>query len=340
MNQYSRVKYLPWNNLGGFQYNEYTLTSLARRFEEIDGAAFLFWGTDKTWWRGQAHDSPRDNVVFEAGLAIGTLGLERTAIVTDAATKLPSDLLGINLIMHTLSGDQDMDASILHDMLERFFGRLSASRQLLRSLWSARHYRIFFHCFDNAEPGEFEEIVNLNAVRAIGLLTEYFARDGITSTLHSSRSQDLMVDDNLIVLGSIASNRLTARLLAEVRRPLPFECVFDEKTRAERRVVSAVTKKEYYSRFDGNNLRLEYAILTKLPNPYRKHTEVIVASGNYGFGTLAAVKCAVSDDILAGESYNYDRPFQAIIEVPVLGFFTLGEPRIMEFADLSGSFLI
>jgi hypothetical protein len=335
LNTRSRVRYLPWTNLGGFPYNEYTLTSLTKRLCDVDGAAFLFWGSDKTWWRGENRDTPRDNVVFEAGMAIGTLGLARTAIVTDTATKVPTDLLGLNPLAMTLTGDNDIDASILHDLLERFFVSLSPVKQLLRDLWSAQSYRIFFHSFDNAELGEFEDIVNLNAVRAISLLTDHFAKHGISSTLHSSRSQDLVVDDNLVVLGSSASNRLTRRILADTKCALPFECHFDATTMQDRCITSSLTGQSYRSQFDGDALTVEYALLTRIPNPFRRHTEVIIAAGNYGLGTLAAVMSAVSADLLAASAHNYGGLFQAIIEVPVLGYYTVGVPKIMEFTKLT-----
>jgi hypothetical protein len=335
-NPNSRVMYLPWTNLGGFEYNEYTLNSLAKRLNDVDGAAFLFWGTDKTWWRGQSHDTTRDNVVLEAGMAIGTLGLTRTAIITDETTKLPTDLLGLNPIKMKLSGDHDMDGSILHDLLERFFATLSSPKRLLRDLWTASAYRVFFHSFDNPEAGEFEEIVNFNAVRAIGVLTGYFARAGIASTLHSSRSQDLTVDDNLVILGSSASNRLTRRLLKETGYTLPFECEFNPVSKEDRRIKSSITGRSYVSQFDGRDLTVEYAILTRMTNPFRRQAEVIIAAGNYGLGTLAAITCAVAPDALAASSYQYGGSFQAIVEVPVVGYYTIGAPRIVEFTQLKG----
>ena len=47
---------------------------------------------------GQA--SPRDNVVFEAGLFGGDLGMRRTFILHANGPKLPSDLLGLTCIRY------------------------------------------------------------------------------------------------------------------------------------------------------------------------------------------------------------------------------------------------
>ena len=85
-------------------------TTLARLFElahEVDFAAFAFARDDWTTTNlpasppsdsGQA--SPRDNVVFEAGLFGGVLGMQRTFILHARGAKLPSDLLGLTSIRY------------------------------------------------------------------------------------------------------------------------------------------------------------------------------------------------------------------------------------------------
>jgi hypothetical protein len=45
-------------------------------------------------------DSPRDNVVFEAGLFGGVLGMSRTFILHAHGAKLPSDLLGLTCVRY------------------------------------------------------------------------------------------------------------------------------------------------------------------------------------------------------------------------------------------------
>src|SRR6185295_3207747 len=44
--------------------------------------------------------SPRDNVVFEAGLFGGVLGMQRTFILHARESKLPTDLLGLTCIRY------------------------------------------------------------------------------------------------------------------------------------------------------------------------------------------------------------------------------------------------
>ena len=86
-------------------------TALERLLElahEVDFAAMVFAQDDWTSASpssdtpppesGQA--SPRDNVVFEAGLFGGALGMRRTFILHARSAKLPSDLLGLTCIRY------------------------------------------------------------------------------------------------------------------------------------------------------------------------------------------------------------------------------------------------
>jgi CAP12/Pycsar effector protein, TIR domain len=85
-------------------------TTLLRLFElahEVDFAAFAFARDDWTAAgqpasppTGSGQASPRDNVVFEAGLFGGVLGMHRTFILHAKGSKLPSDLLGFTCVRY------------------------------------------------------------------------------------------------------------------------------------------------------------------------------------------------------------------------------------------------
>src|SRR5436305_1198484 len=82
-----------------------TLARLVELTHEVDFAAFVFaqddWtakGASPEAASGQA--SPRDNVVFEAGLFGGALGIRRTFILHANGAKLPTDLLGLTSIRY------------------------------------------------------------------------------------------------------------------------------------------------------------------------------------------------------------------------------------------------
>ena len=90
----------PWTTT--FNPGRGTLDRLVELSQEVDFAAFVFaqddWTTTDASQSGEA--SPRDNVVFEAGLFGGALGIRRTFILHANGSKLPSDLLGLTVVRY------------------------------------------------------------------------------------------------------------------------------------------------------------------------------------------------------------------------------------------------
>src|SRR6187399_834472 len=89
----------PWTTV--FNPGTSTLARLVELTREVDFAAFVFAQDDWTTHGdvpGQA--SPRDNVVFEAGLFGGVLGMRRTFILHANGAKLPTDLLGLTCVRY------------------------------------------------------------------------------------------------------------------------------------------------------------------------------------------------------------------------------------------------
>jgi Predicted nucleotide-binding protein containing TIR-like domain len=94
----------PWTQ--SFNPGTTTLERLVELAHEVDFAAFVFAQDDWTTATpapaaaeaGQA--SPRDNVVFEAGLFGGALGMRRTFILHANGAKLPTDLLGLTSVRY------------------------------------------------------------------------------------------------------------------------------------------------------------------------------------------------------------------------------------------------
>ena len=89
----------PWTTT--FNSGTSTLQRPVDLTHEVDFAAFIFAQDDWTSHgeaTGQA--SPRDNVVFEAGLFGGALGIRRTFILHANGAKLPTDLLGLTCVRY------------------------------------------------------------------------------------------------------------------------------------------------------------------------------------------------------------------------------------------------
>ena len=105
----------PWTT--SFNPGTTTLERLLELAHEVDFAAFVFarddWTTsgppavDPT---GSGQASPRDNVVFEAGLFGAALGMRRTFILHASGSKLPSDLLGLTTVRYEAATATEMRA--------------------------------------------------------------------------------------------------------------------------------------------------------------------------------------------------------------------------------------
>ena len=95
----------PWTT--SFNPGTTTLERLVELAHEVDFAVFVFARDDWTAAGPAAgspaeagQDSPRDNVVFEAGLFGGVLGMRRTFILHANGSKLPSDLIGLTCVRY------------------------------------------------------------------------------------------------------------------------------------------------------------------------------------------------------------------------------------------------
>jgi hypothetical protein len=100
----------PWTT--SFNPGTSTLERLLELAHEVDFAAFAFaaddWtanSTSASRSMESAQPSPRDNVVFEAGLFGGTIGMRRTFILHADGSKLPSDLLGLTCVRYGDAND-------------------------------------------------------------------------------------------------------------------------------------------------------------------------------------------------------------------------------------------
>lgn len=113
-----------------------TLGRLVELTREVDFAAFIFAQDDWTsvgdpTTDGQA--SPRDNVVFEAGLFGGVIGMDRTFILHANGAKLPTDLLGLTCVRY---GDatQATEVDAVNQKLRKAIQDIG-SRSRIAGLW-------------------------------------------------------------------------------------------------------------------------------------------------------------------------------------------------------------
>lgn len=101
----------------GFNLSQNTIDSLVKMAESVDFAIFIFTPDDIAEIRNQQKHIVRDNVVFELGLFLGTLGKERCFIVKprDTDLHLPTDLLGLTPADYNGErSDGNLEAAVNH----------------------------------------------------------------------------------------------------------------------------------------------------------------------------------------------------------------------------------
>jgi CRP/FNR family transcriptional regulator, cyclic AMP receptor protein len=89
---------------GVFECSKTIIEDLTRAANESDFAILVLTGDDMTTSRRARTASPRDNVIFELGLFMGTLGRERTYVLAPSGLdiKIPTDLLGVTFLTYAL----------------------------------------------------------------------------------------------------------------------------------------------------------------------------------------------------------------------------------------------
>lgn len=105
----------PWSS-GNFTLSSSTINDLVTRSATTDFAVFVFQPDDLIESRGKQEHVVRDNVLFELGLFIGSIGVKRCFIVKPRGEelKLPSDLLGVTLAEYdSQRSDENVDAAVV-----------------------------------------------------------------------------------------------------------------------------------------------------------------------------------------------------------------------------------
>lgn len=121
------AKVKQWDN--AFDLSSLTLPTLVARTKETEFAVFVFHKDDKTIIRDNTYSTVRDNVVFELGLFIGALGIERCFVLVPKSVegdfRLPTDLAGL-----TVSSYDDT----IEDMVDSVTTSCAKIKQAIRKL--------------------------------------------------------------------------------------------------------------------------------------------------------------------------------------------------------------
>lgn len=95
-----------------FKLNSSYLESLQRAANLYDFAILVLTPDDAVKSRGKTRLAPRDNVVFEHGLFLGRLGLNRSFVVREESVEILSDFAGITVATYRKRDDGNLVAAV------------------------------------------------------------------------------------------------------------------------------------------------------------------------------------------------------------------------------------
>jgi hypothetical protein len=171
-----------------------TLSRLVELTSEVDFAAFIFaqddWttkGTSPETASGQG--SPRDNVVFEAGLFGGALGIRRTFILHANGAKLPTDLLGLTSIRY----DPDTTPAIVRQINQKLRKAITEEGRISRL--EGDWWQLSLTARTELEPSAVSLLtISRDRVGALEVSGRSWQADGALSARYTSEASKERVD--------------------------------------------------------------------------------------------------------------------------------------------------
>lgn len=88
-----------WND-GIFKFNEGFLETLLKSASLFDFGFMIFAADDISRIRKKEYKTTRDNVLFEYGLFLGRVGIDKAYVLKEDNVKIPSDLVGVTLLSY------------------------------------------------------------------------------------------------------------------------------------------------------------------------------------------------------------------------------------------------
>lgn len=100
-----------WDN-NTFDPGSFTLEALIEKAGTVDFAVLVATGEDTVISRGTQAATVRDNIIFEFGLFLGSLGRERVYLLSVGDLKLPTDLFGLTRLQFRERPDGNVRAGL------------------------------------------------------------------------------------------------------------------------------------------------------------------------------------------------------------------------------------
>lgn len=97
-----------WNEV--FQFNESFIDTLLKSASLFDFGFMVFSADDISKIRDKEYETARDNVLFEYGLFLGRVGLDRAYVLYEDCVKIPTDLSGLTIVSYKTEAGEPTDS--------------------------------------------------------------------------------------------------------------------------------------------------------------------------------------------------------------------------------------
>lgn len=116
-----------WND-GVFQFNESFIDTLLKSASLFDFGFMVFSSDDISKIRDKEYETARDNVLFEYGLFLGRVGLDRAYVLCEDGVKIPTDLSGLTIASYKV--ERGIPTDSLEEALTSLKKRIDEKVQL------------------------------------------------------------------------------------------------------------------------------------------------------------------------------------------------------------------
>lgn len=124
-----------WTN-GLFALSKPYINNFLDIKKDYDFAVFVVSNDDIVKYRNGKYYKPRDNIIFEMGLCIGTFGLERVIIAKPECVVLPSDLMGVGVYDYYIDGDMNITAGVIYAEMDSYINNeISLDNSIINIDW-------------------------------------------------------------------------------------------------------------------------------------------------------------------------------------------------------------
>jgi hypoxanthine phosphoribosyltransferase len=164
-----------------FELSTTSLDSLQSIKRDVDFSVVILSPDDSVVSRGLKTDAPRDNVIFELGLCIGLLGLERTIIVNYPDVKLPTDIKGLTTCRVKPNPDVNISARFVVSDIGRFIDKAIEDGRLNNRIYWEEYSALVNKFLDKVKKSDhkgssFQYDAILSISRSGTMLAELVAR--------------------------------------------------------------------------------------------------------------------------------------------------------------------